>query len=271
MKIQKALELGCCTLHSETALLDSELLLQKASGLSRETIYAYPERKLSLFSQIRFLYYLHAASHHKPIAYLTGHKEFFGMDFQVNRHVLIPRPDTELLVEEALKILKNNSYLVEIGTGSGCISCAIAKSKQDLQILACDISRRALALAKKNIQRLTLQNTIRLQKADLIVPKIEKADLIIANLPYIRSKDYLALPLTIRKYEPRLALEAGADGLKYYKKLLAQLPNYQGVILIEISDLQQAQELETLFPGFHYEYLKDLSGSIRALKITKKT
>jgi len=272
MKVQRALELGQAKLHklSSSPTLDTLLLLGKVTGLERSQLEAYPERELTLRQNWYFRYLLRQRVQQVPVAYLLGKKDFFGLEFLVNRHVLIPRPDTEVLVTEALSYLQHNpeALVLEIGTGSGCIACAIAQNCTTCRVVAGDISESALQVATDNVKKLNLVSRVQLIKSDLLsaVP-YQQAQLIVANLPYIRSADYAKLDPQIRKYEPRSALTAGADGLDYYRRLLDSLRNWPGRLLIEIADQKQAELLKSSYPDFKFREIPDLSGATRVLEI----
>jgi len=270
MKIQNALKLAYKLLDSESKLLDTELLISAITDQSRTALYAHPEQKLTLNELLRFFYYLLQRKRGMPIAYLLKHKEFFGLDFSVNRNVLIPRPDSEILVEHAISLLKESpSFIIEIGTGSACLACAIAKNLATSRIIATDISTKALTVAAKNLAKHHLSKQIELRTSDLLaeIPEYQQADLIIANLPYISTKDYQQLPRTIRKFEPRQALLAGEDGLQFYSKLLMDLTDFKGNIIIEIAGLKQAEQIKVNFPNFKVTILKDLAQNVRGLSL----
>jgi len=245
-----------------SAILDAEVLLAFAIKKPKEYLYAHPEAKIS-HGQLRLFQNLIARrAKHEPVAYLTGHKEFFGLDFVVNHNVLIPRPETELMVEEALKIIKSDplslshptlariasrkgeKLLIDIGTGSGCIPIAVVKNS-GVRAIAIDSSATALTVAKKNAKMhkimdssrkrgaTSLSGGLRFLLGDLLKPilnskfQIPNSQFIVitANLPYLPTDEWRHTPVDVKKYEPREALDGGKDGLKYYWKLLPQIKN----------------------------------------------
>ncbi len=260
---------------------DIELLLANAIHKEKIFVISHPEYSLGSLEIGRFFYYLWQYKHGYSIAAITHHKEFFGLDFFVNKNVLIPRPETEMIVEEVLGILKKSTdknLLIDIGTGSGCIPIAIAKnSPSPLDIIALDISKKALKLATKNIQKHNVK--IRLICSDLL-EKIFPADLatytkiiITANLPYLTQEQLEDEP-SIQK-EPKVALVAAENGLALYRKTLDQIKNKINnknlLILFEIDPSQEMsiQKIANEYlPQTTLEIKKDLAGLSRVLKIT---
>lgn len=205
----------------KTASLDAEILLSHALNKQKSFLYTYPEKKLTPSQFVRFDKYVSRRAENEPAAYITRHKEFYGLDFKINKYTLIPRPETEHLVE---KILKNKKIktIADIGTGSGCIAIALAKNNPGLKIYATDISAKALAVAKKNTKLHKIKN-ITFKKGNLLEPlKNTKLDALAANLPYLSEKTYKKNYEQL-KYEPKNALLAGKDGLDCYKKLFSQI------------------------------------------------
>jgi release factor glutamine methyltransferase len=174
-----------------------------------------------------------------PLPYITGHKEFFSRDFFVNENVLIPRPETELLVEEAIKYIIDGDIknITEIGTGSGAIAVSIAMDTDDAHIIAVDISQDALNTAKINIDRYAMADKITLVQGNLLIPLINQQlpepEIIIANLPYVPLNDIDTLEPEVKNHEPKIALFAGPDGLDTIKELITQASSYceKGTIL----------------------------------------
>ena len=204
----------------ESAMLDAEILLSFVLKNPKEFIYAHPEDTISKIQDTRYKKYLLRRIKGEPVAYIIGHKEFYGLDFLVNKNVLIPRPKTELLVEEILKN-KNIKIIADIGTGSGCIAIALAKNNPKLKIYATDISARALEVAGQNAKFHKVKITFK--KGNLLEPiKHIKLDALVANLPYLSKKIYQKNYSQL-KFEPKLALLAGQGGLECYKKLFSQI------------------------------------------------
>ncbi len=254
---------------------DAELLLAFVLKQSREHIVTYPEKKVSFFQKYNFFSLVKKRASGIPLAYLTGHKNFFGLDFFVNKYTLTPRPDTEILVEEVLKEIKNTSknILIDIGTGSGCIPISIAKHiPQNIQIFATDISSSVLKVAKKNAERhnvniqflkgtlleAILQNNIPLQNIILT-----------ANLPYLTQKQFDD-EKSIQQ-EPHSALVAADAGLALYKQLLTQIQqnNSTGTFFFEIDPSQShplSEYITKLFPNSKTHIIKDLCERERVIQ-----
>lgn len=213
--------------------LDAAVLLSFTLRRPKEFLYAYPEKFLTAKQAAAFSRLIYQRRRGMPVAYLIEKKEFFGNEFFVNNHVLIPRPKTELLVEAALNLitqllnykkLRRPVTLADIGTGSGCIAISLAKKIPSARIFATDISAAALTVAKRNARRHHVSNRIKFYRGNLLAPiKNRRIDILIANPPYLR-------PNQIKgdiRFEPRRALVAGRDGLLYVKKLLAQLKKFK--------------------------------------------
>jgi len=264
---------------TKTDLSPDELASLLSISLSRsiEYIYKNPEKKLSANNARAFLGLVKKRSANWPLAYLQGYKEFYGLKFLVNKHTLVPRPESELLVEETLNYLKKsqlkNPIIIDMGTGSGCLILSIAKNYSgSAQYWASDFSSSALKVARTNARHLGLKNKIKFIKSNLLknLPPI-KLDIIIANLPYL-TREQMAEP-SITK-EPRSALLAGSDGLKYYKKLLENFPKFldkKYLILLEIDPSQKDKLTDIIkkyLPDSRLEFITDLAGHIRVAKIT---
>lgn len=257
---------------------DAELLLAHTIKKSREFIVTYPEHKVSFFQKYKFLRLVKKRTSNIPLAYLTGHKEFFALDFFVNKYTLVPRPDTEILVEEVLKHIKNNpiNILVDIGTGSACIPISIAKNTaKNIQIFATDISKQALEVAKQNSQK--HNSKITFLHGSLLEEKIQKnisfqnkKIIITANLPYL-TQDQFNNEKSIQ-HEPHSALVADDAGLALYKQLLEQIKNAEisCTCFFEIDPSQSAelsQYITKNFPHSKIYIIKDLCGRDRIVKI----
>jgi len=267
----------------QTAQLDAEVLLSFVLKKPKEFLYTYPEKELT-DQQIKTLDRLiNKRAQHTPLAYLTGHKEFFGLDFLINENVLVPRPETELLVEQAQQYIKEKKNrktplsVAEIGTGSGCIAVSLAKTLPQVQITATDISAKALEIAKLNAKKHQTTDKIKFFQGNLLKPIFEqKFKVIIANLPYLdenhknllKSSDEKAL-----KFEPPQALYAGSDGLDAYRDFFQQvktLPYKPELILVEIGQ-DQSPELKkfinSVLPQAEIREKKDLAAKNRVLRI----
>jgi len=203
------------------------------------------------------------------VARLVGVKEFFGLDFEVNEHVLIPRPETELLVEEVLQIKPKS--LLDIGTGSGCIAIAVQKNLPRCEVSATDFSARALEVARRNAEKHSVG--LEFLKADLLEGVEKSFEVIVANLPYV-AENSAELEAGVKKFEPNLALFGGEDGLDLIRKLLIQISRLSEkpkLILLEFGGGEQVKVLreftEKLFPNAEIQFLRDLAGVSRVLKV----
>jgi len=261
--------------------LDAEVLLSFVLKKPKEFLYAHPEFQPTKKQISNFQFLISKRIKGEPIAYLTGHKEFFGLDFLVNKNVLIPRPETEILVEDVLFQISNNKYqitnIADVATGSGCIAISLKKHLPKLKIFATDISSAALNVAKKNAKRHKVK--LNLFKGDLLTPiKNKKIDLLVANLPYldIKHKNLLKSSETIGlKFEPKKALYAGTKGFDLFQKFFEQLnqrkqsPKY---IFLEIGH-NQATDLKKLIKKYLRQYSvkikKDLAHLDRVLILKK--
>jgi release factor glutamine methyltransferase len=214
----------------------------------RAWMLANPDYKLSEKQEDKFREYIERRKKHEPVWYITGKIEFYGLDLEVNQNVLIPRPETEFLVEEVLKSKVDNLRVLELGVGGGAISLALANTLKT-KIYASDISGEVLRVAKKNAKNLELEKLIGFRQGDLFEPwKDMKFDIIVANLPYIPHEEMSSLALDIHHWEPRLALDGGKDGLEIYEKLLSQAGDYlnkNSKMFFEIG-IEQGEKIEKL-------------------------
>jgi release factor glutamine methyltransferase len=212
----------------ENARLDAQLLLCSVLDIGRSVLYAHPERIISSEQEQRYLALIARRRQREPIAYITGHKEFYGLDFYVDSRVLIPRPETELLVETALASINRRlnagriPIVADIGTGSGAIPITIAVTEPRLPyIYACDISTDALEVARFNARHLHIEERIRLVQGDLLAPLPEPVDLLLANLPYVGTDEMAGMTEDVLAHEPHLALFSGPHGLDLLERLCA--------------------------------------------------
>lgn len=229
----------------DNARLDAEVLLGHALALSRTELYLRMEQRLSHNEESLFQALLERRSRHEPVAYITGVKEFWSLAFAVDRSVLVPRPETELLVEWALtrtrKIARGPALtILDLGTGSGAVAVALATELPKAQFWAVDISPGALAVARANAQRHGVESRMKFLAGDLFEPLSEpkiQFDLIVSNPPYVSRRELAGLPAEIRAYEPAAALDGGHDGLDYYRRIIAGAPRFLapgGSLLCEI-------------------------------------
>jgi len=217
-----------------TPALDAQVLLAHVMGAERATVLAYPERSLSEEKAERFAELVARRQQGEPVAYLVGRREFLGLDLLTDRRALIPRPETELLVEAALVALRERLarrpveeplVAADIGTGSGAIALALAAREPRLALIyAADLSAVALTLARENAERLRLAERVRFVQGDLLEPLPAPVDLLLANLPYVAPREEATLPVEVRRYEPELALYAAEDGLALLKRFFTTAP-----------------------------------------------
>ena len=291
MTIKEALIFGETKLNSlETPNLDAAVLLAFIIKKPKIFLYAHGEKNLTTSQWRSYQKLIKRRMRHEPVAYLVGEKEFYGRTFFVDKRVLIPRPETEFLIDTAKTI--KASIVIDVGTGSGAIAVTLAKELAK-PIIAIDISTKALAVAQHNAQRHNA--TVKFLRGNLLEPILSrllnynynkevgipieigkslyealklKAVLIVANLPYLPTNRAKMLSLDIKKYEPRLALMGGTDGLKYYRQLLQQIKKLPArtVLVAEIDSLQEksfTQMTKKILPKADLTFKKDLAGYIR--------
>lgn len=276
---ERALE----TVDPDTARLDAEVLLAHALDVSRADLLARLRKPLPAGARATFENLINRRLQHEPVAYLTQHKEFYGLDFYVDHRVLIPRPETEVLVERSIAIAETRSgspnspfTIADVGTGSGCIAVALAASLPQAQIHATEASYDALEVARINVERHGVGERVHLVQSDLlgqVAPEL-CFGLIVANLPYVSVSELPELPRSVRDYEPvEQALEAGPDGLDLYRRLLDQAPprlRRSGAVLFEIGWTQGAAATtlaRQAFPDADVRVLPDLAGRDRVVEI----
>ncbi len=266
--------------------LSAELLLSHVLGVARIHLYTGYDRIVGEAELAQFRDLVRRAGEQEPIAYLTGKAHFFSLEFTVNRDVLIPRPDTETLVENVLQTIRHQPGLetprvLDLCTGSGCVAAAIAKNLKSAMVFATDISEKAAAVAVKNVTDLDLVDRVSINVGDLFEP-IKRIldprpfDLIVANPPYISTDQLPKLDKSVRDYEPMLALDGGADGLDIHRRILARAPDHltaKGRVFLEIAFDQAtaAREMADAFPAFNeVRILKDFGGRDRVLSLQLK-
>ena len=257
----------------EDSPLESELLLRHALGIDRTGLYQQFNGELSPEEEKDFWNLIERRLRGEPAAYITGHREFYGLDFHVDPGVLIPRPETELLVEKALELGRERevSTVADIGTGSGAIAISLAVGLPRARIYATDISPAALGVACYNCQHHGVAERVWLLQGDLLDPLPEPVDLIVANLPYVRAPD-LAEVNTLN-FEPTLALDGGSDGLDKIRRLCMQAGGKltpRGALLLEIGCGQEgvvSDLLHALCPAAEIEVTPDLAGIDRVVSL----
>lgn len=270
------------TLHlgavSDTPRVEAEVLLTHVVGSSRATLLAHPERPLTRAEAARYGDLIRDRAAGQPLPHLTGAVEFYGVDLMVTPEVLIPRPDTEVLVDLALERCATPgapSTIVDVGTGCGCIAIALALHLPEAVIYAIDISPPALAVARRNAEKHGVEKGIRFIVGDLLERRPGPVDLIVSNPPYVSADEWAALPGSIRYHEPKLALNGGPDGLEVIRRLVSQsqgLLKPRGALLIEIgaNQAEAAKEIAgTFFPqdGVAIRVHPDLAGRDRVLEV----
>ncbi len=252
------------------------LLCTALNKTKEEVIFKADEIKPSDEELQKINEFIERRINREPISHIINNREFYGLDFYVDKNVLDPRPDSEILVHEAIKIasdLGSDLKMLEIGAGSGCLSISITKNCRNISsALALDISEEALKVCQKNIAKHDLINKIKTIKSDIFsaINNDEKFDIIISNPPYIRSSEIENLQDEVRIFEPILALDGGGDGLDFYRKIIDEAPkflNKNGYLIFEIG-FDQADDLRDLAKGSEFrllEIVKDLAQNDRVV------
>ncbi len=252
----------------EQASLEGELLLRQSTGLDRVQLYLEPGRQLSPEQKKTLRQLIKRRLGGEPTAYIAGHREFYGLDFLVDPSVLIPRPESELLLEIAISLAKDRRppVIADIGTGCGAIAISLALALPRAKIYATDVSAPALRVALANCRRHGVAGRVRLLCGDMLEPLLGPVDLIVANLPYVKESEVAS-----GGFEPLLALNGGRDGLKKIRQLCHQAGDKlrpEGYLLLEIGQGQQqavAALLGRLYPGARIEVSPDLGGIDRVI------
>ncbi len=271
--VQRLNESNC-----ENARLDAQVLLAHVLGQERSWLFAHHDYQLTKEEADAYAELVARRARHEPVAYLIGRKEFYGLEFAVDQRVLIPRPETELLVDLTLAQLRDRKHhrvvVADVGTGSGAIAVTVAVHAPEARVYALDLSEDALAVALHNQTRLAPAATITFAQSDLLAALPEPVDIIVANLPYVTAEEYRGLAPDVRDYEPRLALEAGVEGLDVIERLLKQAKDHlkpNGAILLEIGAYQGdavAALAKSMKPKPSYVGLRrDYSGHIRMVTL----
>ncbi len=245
--------------------LDAEVLLADLLDMERIRLYVNFDYPLKEKEIARYRQMIKSRARHIPVAYITGHKEFMSLDFDVNQNVLLPRPETEILVEYLIDYFQEKERkkvnIVEVGTGSGAIMVSLGYYLKEARILGVEIDAGALQVSRKNIKKYGLQNRLKLTKGDLLKPLIKKGvdnvDLLVSNPPYISDEEMQGLPSEVKK-EPYGALYGGKRGLDIYKKLIKQAPQIlkdRGMIAVEIG-YRQADNVEKILRENNFEKIE---------------
>jgi release factor glutamine methyltransferase len=274
----------------EGARLDAEVLLAAILGGRREDLYVQDSRGLTAEEERLFKEALARRTVREPVAYIVGKREFWSLDFAVSPAVLIPRPETELLVELALSGLNSMSgppradfvgpglYALDLGTGSGAVAISLARERADLTLWATDLSEPALDTARANARRHAVEPKIRFSQGDLFEPVADKKDffdVIVSNPPYIARSALARLPSDVRDWEPRMAVDGGIDGLDFYRRIVAEAASYlraEGFLLVEVGPESAAQVRGLFAASGRYEKCavhRDYSGRPRAVSARK--
>ena len=261
------------------ASVEAELLLGHILGMSKTQLYIEPERSLTSVETEHLCHLVRRRLDHEPAAYILGHCEFYGIDFCIDCHTFIPRPETELLVEKAVELARRISYpgkritIADVGTGCGAIAISLALALPQAKIYATDISASALQVAEMNCRRHAVSSQVELLQGNLLEPLSQPVDMIVANLPYIKSCEFKDLSPEVRNFEPTTALAGGEDGLGKIQQILEQMPgklNYGGCFLLEIGQGQGRMVtslIKSYFPQASVELISDLSGIERVVKV----
>lgn len=262
-------------------VLDAQTLLAEALGQDRTYLIVNFNQQLDDELLAKYLTLIERRAAGEPLQYITGHQQFFGLEFEVTPDVLIPRPETELIIEETIRLVEQHQIaeplIVDVGTGSGCIAVTLARELKTARVIACDISPAALQVARRNGARNELEDRVEFVESDLLAAFLEScfADFIISNPPYIAEKELPMLQREVRDWEPHLALTDQSDGLSFYRRLLADSPSRLktgGYLICELGYSQSEAVLALVDPQIWQEarLLDDLQGIPRTLALQKK-
>ena len=271
MTLKEAYEYGQKKLADaeiDDAVLDAWYLLEHVTGISRALYFLRMNEEMSEENEVQYKEYLETRANHIPLQHITGVQEFMGYEFNVNEHVLVPRQDTEVLVEEALKVVKPDMEVLDMCTGSGCIIISLMKFAKQISGTAVDISEEALKVAKSNADK--LDAAVEFIRSDLFEEVKGQYDLIVSNPPYIRTAVIEELKEEVKFHDPFLALDGKEDGLFFYRKIVKDSLNYlkpNGRLYFEIGH-DQGEDVKNLMEeaGFKEVFVKkDLAGLDRVV------
>ena len=279
MNIQSAVIGGISVLKNKSILsaqLDTEILMAKALGKNREYIILNHNKVLNNKDLEYFKKLVHERATRKPIAYLLNKKFFWKCEFYVDKNTLIPRPDTEIIIEQILKVTKNKNYLriLDIGIGSGCILLSILKERKNYYGTGIDISKDSLEISKINAKKLLVEERIKFYKSDVDKFAQGKYDLVVSNPPYIKKNNLKYLECDVLKFEPKMALDGGLDGLSVIRKVIkksSELLKKNGKFILEIGFDQKSKVIKLLKnKGFYINStIKDFAKNDRCIVSTK--
>ena len=232
-------------------MLDSEILLSKTLRKSREEILVNLDQEINEKNILKFEKFIERRTKKEPIAYILEEKEFWSKQFNINKNILIPRPETELLVDKVLKIFKEKKIsILDVGTGSGCILLSLLSELKNSIGVGIDVSKEAIFVAKINRHRLNLENRAKFFKQSIMSVINKKFDLVVSNPPYIERNNIKNLSEDVKRYEPRLALDGGNDGLDFIKKVIyksKKVLKINGTLALEIGNEQIKKVSKILF------------------------
>ena len=253
------------------AQLDARLLLEEVCGTDHNTLLCHGDREVSEAEEEQYRKALEQRAVHVPLQHLLGYQDFMGLRFQVNEYVLIPRQDTEILVEEAMRYLHDGMRILDLCTGSGCILLSLLHYSNDCEGVGVDISQEALRVAAQNAELLDIKADF--LKSDLYEKVTGKFDLLVSNPPYIERKVIPTLMEEVREYDPYIALDGGEDGLDFYRRICEgakQRLNEHGKLFLE-AGYGEAEEIKKMLENdFNVEIIKDISGIDRIIKAELK-
>ena len=274
MKILETIKLGSKLLRKReicSHILDSEILLSKILNKSREKILVNLDQKLNSKNILKFKKYIRRRSKNEPVAYILGEKEFWSKKFIVNKDTLIPRPETELLVEKLVKLFKGKKIsILDIGTGSGCIILSLLCNLEKSVGLGVDVSNKAILIANKNAERHELSNRVKFLNKSFESIFSKKFDLIVSNPPYIERKNIKNLSEDIKRFEPIMALDGGHDGLDLIKKVIyksKRILKIKGTLALEIGN-EQIKKVSKILVDNNFRIIhviKDYKNNVRCV------
>ena len=274
MKILETIKLGSKLLRKReicSHILDSEILLSNVLNKSREKILVNLDQKLNSRNILKFKKYIRRRSKNEPVAYILGEKEFWSKKFIVNKDTLIPRPETELLVEKLVKLFKGKKIsILDIGTGSGCIILSLLSNLEKSVGLGVDVSNKAILIANKNAKRHELSNRVKFLNKSFESIFSKKFDLIVSNPPYIERKNIKNLSEDIKRFEPIMALDGGHDGLDLIKKVIyksKRILKIKGTLALEIGN-EQIKKVSKILVDNNFRIIhvtKDYKNNVRCV------